>query len=66
MLYCPFSLQAISQYNVFEQGLITALLWRLRASHNLTLKIGFGNDTTKILLNSLLDYSLYGLDGLTT
>ena len=38
MLYCPFSLQAISQYNVFEQGLITALLWRLRASHNLTVK----------------------------
>ena len=64
--HCPFSLQAISPYNVFEQGLITALLLWLRASHHLTLQKGFGNDTPKQILNAILDYSLYGLDGLTT
>ena len=66
LLHTVLSLQTISPYNVFEQGLITVLLWQLRASHHLTLQQGFGNDTTKQILNAILDYGLYGLYGLTT
>ena len=61
-IYCPFSLQEFLRYNPFERTIVAGLLSRLCVSHKLLVKKGYGNDTTKHFLSTLIELCTYGLD----